>query len=172
MSKPSPRPLPTTTTDIYPLTNIIMGKKNVLTSLTSLTSEKQLSRVTTSFYISSQINQGWRQFCRFSGQDGCWLIEEALLDYMRAHPLPQVTLQFTKNMSDYSTDLKKDMELTMAKQSLREQVNFIKGVSEKNPPGVRQFLPRLRRAVKTSLKVHNRDEELTSLLESARRFLE
>lgn len=155
--------------EINPLTNIIYGKKNQsnLTNLTNLTNTS-ISRRNVSFYLLDNLNTVWRQYCKMSGKGGCWLLEEALLEYMRAHPLTQAPLIYTQDIRIVTPDIKYDLKLGMVKQELRYALNLIK---DKEPRIIRDNLPRLRRAVNRALGCRSSDEELTSMLERAGGYL-
>jgi hypothetical protein len=169
--KPSPKPPLPTTTDTNPFTTTLLGEKiqSNITNITNLTT-RELSRGNTSFYLSRDLSQSWRQYCKHSGADGCWLIEEALMEYMKNHPLQNVNLSVTQDLRSYTPSRNSEIKLEIAKQELREQVELISKVKQRDPNKIRAFLPKLRRVMRKSVELNYQDEEMVELLEMARKL--
>jgi len=163
----SPRP-PSTTTDTHPLNNIIIGKKKSsnLTNLTNLTNDK-LIRVNTSFYLSADLNREWRRYCRLSDKDGCWILEEALLEYMRSHPVSQVTLNVTQDLAAYAPDLQTRLRNKILRDKISSLMDLIRRIQETGRGDADSFRKQLQKLILQATKMRRPDQELLDLLKEA-----
>jgi hypothetical protein len=168
MSESSPRPLPTTT-EINPLTNIIIGKKNQCSNYNVVTTPHQILRTEpVSIRLNCNVIGGFRQWCKFSGFTLGDAAGKALLEFMQNHPQPQVKLTVAQDIRKILPDTKTDLKLGIAKQELRECLNHFNNGDQKT---IKAFLPSLRRAVKRALQISTGDEELNAMLKRAGGFL-
>jgi hypothetical protein len=168
--KSSPRPLPTTT-DIHPLNNIIIGKKNrsVITDITVLTEDKktELTRSPTSFYISQNIAKGWRQYCKMSGKPTHELTEDAFIEFMRSHPLPQATLNVTQDLVAYAPDVKTRLRNKILRDKIISIVSTLRRMEETGRGDKASFKQQLQKLVLQVTNLKHPDADLMELLKEA-----
>lgn len=156
-----------------PLNNIIIDKKTQsnLTNLTNLTKNNFLIRVNVSFYLNKNINDSWRRYCKLSGQDGCWLLEEALITFMKENPLHQVQINVTQDIRSIIPNKRNELKLQLVKTELKKTIEFLEKIKEREPKLVSNNLGRLRKSLNRALQCKTSDEELDLLFEKAKEFL-
>ncbi len=156
----------------FPLTPIHIRKKNGsnITNITNIT-KGDLSRVITSYYLAGSINSAWRQYCRLSGKEGCWLLEEALLEYMRGHPLPQVSLSVTQDLAAYAPTIQDRLRNKILKEKIVNVSNTLKRVRESGRGDQRVFVRQLQKLVLQATNLKRPDDELLELLRECEKLL-
>ena len=156
----------------FPLTPIRYNKNNRSnqSNLTNLINDKLL-RSNFSFYLSKNLNSAWRQYCRLSGKDGCWLVEEALLEYMRGHPLPQVSLSVTQDLAAYAPDVRDRLRNKIIKEKIRNVMATIRRVQASGRGEVSVFKKQLQKLVLQATNLKKPDSELLDLLRDVENLL-
>jgi hypothetical protein len=156
----------------FPLTPIRYNKNNRSnqSNLTNLINDKLL-RSNFSFYLSKNLNSAWRQYCRLSGKDGCWLVEEALLEYMKGHPLPQVSLSVTQDLAAYAPDVRDRLRNKIIKEKIRNVVATIRRVQVSGRGEVSVFKKQLQKLVLQATNLKKPDSELLELLRDVENLL-
>ena len=156
----------------FPLAPIRYNKNNRSnqSNLTNLINDK-LSRSNFSFYLSKNLNSAWRQYCRLSGKDGCWLVEEALLEYMRGHPLPQVSLSVTQDLAAYAPDVRDRLRNKIIKEKIRNVVVPIRKVQASGRGEAGVFRKQLQKLVLQATNLKRPDDELLELLKDIESYL-
>lgn len=154
---------------LNPLNNIIYGKKNqCIVSDTSDTLHQKLLRVEQCFRLNPNISRAFREYAKVKGGKLGFVVESALIEYMQNHPIPQIRLTISQEITDYQPELKNNLKLGMAKQELRHALNLLQ---DKDPRIIRENLPRLKKAINKALNCRSSDEELTVMLERAGGYL-
>jgi hypothetical protein len=156
----------------YPLSPIYIDKKNRsnLTNLTNLINDNLL-RSNCSFYLSTNINSAWRQYCHLSGKGGCWLIEEALIDYMRRNPLPQVNLSVTQDLAAYAPTMRDRLRNKILKEKITSVLATLRRVRDSGKGDHGVFRKQLQKLVLQATNLKRPDDELMELLREAENFL-
>lgn len=155
----------------FPLTPIYIDKnRSNLTNITNITNSK-LSRSNVSFYLSTNLNVAWRQYCRLSGKDGCWLIEEAFVEYMRNHPLPQVSLCVTQDLIAYAPTIRDRLRNKILKDKITSVLTTLKRIRESGKGDQGVFRKQLQKYVLQATSLKRPDHELIELLEEAELLL-
>ena len=156
----------------FPLTPIRYNKNNRSnqSNLTNLINDKLL-RSNFSFYLSKNLNLAWRQYCRLSGKDGCWLVEEALLEYMRGHPLPQVSLSVTQDLAAYAPDVRDRLRNKIIKEKIRNVMATIRRVQASGRGEAGVFRKQLQKLVLQATNLKKPDSELLELLREVEDFV-
>jgi hypothetical protein len=170
----SPKP-PPTTTDIYPLNNIIIGKKNqyVITEKDVITDQekKEPKRSPNSFYISENISKGWRRYCELSGHKTHLLTESAFIEYMQRHPLSQVTLNITQDLTAYAPDVKTRLRNKILRDKIGSVIATLHRIQETGRGDADSFRQQLQKLVLQATKLKHLDADLVDLLKEAERWL-
>jgi len=156
----------------FPMTPIYINKKNRsnLTNLTNLTNGK-LSRTNVSFYLSTNLNTAWRQYCRLSGKDGCWLIEEAFVEYMRNHPLPQVSLSVIQDLAAYAPTIHDRLRNKILKEKIISVSATLRRIRDSGKGNQEVFKKQLHKLVLQATNLKRPDEELIELLKQIENLL-
>ena len=156
----------------FPLSPIYIDKKNRsnLTNLTNLINDKLL-RTNCSFYLSKNLNDAWRQYCHLSGKGGCWLIEEALLDYMRRNPLPQVSLSVTQDLAAYAPTMRDRLRNKILKEKISNVLATLRRVKESGKGDHGVFRKQLQKLVLQATNLKRPDDELMELLRDVEKYL-
>ena len=157
--------------EINPLRNVYLEKKNrsVITDITDITDRKSLS-----FYISSRIAKAFKTYSRLTGKALYWCAEEAFLEYMRNHPIPQVSLTVAMDFRSFLPDLGTRLKSKILKEQLTRLLDIISRVSQdKDVSEDVKFKLRkqLQGLVLQAVKVHPPDEELMAVLKDVEELL-
>jgi hypothetical protein len=159
----------------FPLTPIYIDKKNrsIITDITVITEEEKkstLSRNPTSFYISKNIASGWRQYCHVNGRHTHELTEEAFIEYMRNHPLPQVSLSVTQDLASYAPTMRDRLRNKILKEKITNVLVTLRRVKESGK-GEGIFRRQLQKLVLQATNLKRPDDELIELLRDVEKFL-
>lgn len=170
---PPNTPLPTTTTYTNPLNNIIIGKKNQsnISNILDLIDQNKIGRTNFSIYISGNIVNAWRLFCRTSGKSTCWTTEEALLEYMKNHPSSQVQFNLTRNIQVIAPDVQHRIKVKILVDEIKTNLQHVKSVKAEGRGSLRSTTLALRKSCLKASKLSSTDPDLLNILEEAEAHL-
>lgn len=173
-SSPRPPPTTTTTTDTHPLNNIIIGKKNrsnLIDRRDRLEREKKLERATRSLYLSTNIFDGWKQYCACSGRPHHELNEAAFIEFMTNHPLSQVTLNVTQDLAAYAPDVKTRLRNKILRDKIGSVIATLHRIQETGRGDRTIFRQQLQKLVLQATNLKHPDADLMELLQEAEDLL-
>jgi len=152
-----------------PLRHIIYNNNNNIP--TQPTQPTQLGRSNISFWVLPNIAKGFRMYVKFTGKTLGVCVEEALLEYMKNHPIQQVTLNITKDMNSFVMDISTKLEYKLLKKDLEKRINIVARLSDsKNEIELQRQLKTLEKLIRKSLKFSS-DIEIKRLLEKAEKYI-
>ena len=153
-----------------PLFPIIIDKKNqynIIDKYNILDQEKNKPRGTCSFYMSRSLYKGWCRYCELSGQKHNHLTEEALLEYMRNHPVPQVTLNVTQDLAAYAPDIKTRLRNKILRDKIGSVIATLHRIQETGRGDRTIFSQQLQKLVLQATNMKHPDADLMELLKEA-----
>jgi len=159
--------------EFNPLEDILYAKKNRSNQPNQPNQfNKKLVRTNTSFHILQNIASGFRTYSKFTGKTVGACVEEAFLEYMRNHPVDQVTLQVTKDMRSFLPSLADKLKLKMVKNNLSKRLQVTIRLHQRGNDADIQFnLDVFQKAIQKALRIKNPDPELTDLLRRCDEYL-
>jgi hypothetical protein len=168
-SHESEEPLDKDIEEVNPLTSIIYNKKN--RSNISVISN-MLERKSFSVYMYPNIYKSFAEYSKFTGKTTAECHEAALLEFMRNNPVSQVTLQVTKSWSADLPNLADKIKMKIIKNNLSDYLELMKRLHQiGNESNIKEHLPEFQKVIEKSLRVKNRDKELTELLRQSEEYL-
>lgn len=133
---------------------------------------EKLVRTNTSFHMLANIASGFRKYSKFTGKTVGMCVEEAFIEYMRNHPVDQVTLQMTKDMRSFLPSLADKLKLKMVKNNLSKRLEVTIRLHQRgNETDIQYNIDIFQKAIKKALRIKNPDPELTELLRKSEEYL-
>lgn len=159
--------------EFNPFKNILYRKKNSPTQPTQPTQlVKKLQRSNKSFWVLPNVADGFRQYARFTDKTFGECVEDAFIEYMRNHPLDQVSLSITKDIREVLPNLADRLKGKIFKNRLSDKLELIIRLHEiGNEHEIKRNLPDFQKAVEKALKVKNPDKGLLDLLRESEDYL-
>ena len=159
--------------EFNPLEDILYAKKNQPNQPNQPNQlNEKLVRTNTSFHMLTNIASGFRTYSKFTGKTVGMCVEEAFIEYMRNHPVDQVTLQMTKDMRSFLPSLADKLKLKMVKNNLKNRLDVTIRLHQRGNDADIQFnLNPFQKAIKKALRIKNPDPELTELLRKSEEYL-
>jgi len=158
----------------FPLTPIHIDKKNrsnLIDITDRLEREKKSDRVSVSVYLSKSIWGGWKNYCAHAGVPHHSVTESALIEYMRSHPLPQVTLSMVQDLKAFAPDVKDRLRNKIIKDKLRVTMATLCRIQESGRGDQQVFRKQLQKLALQATNLKRPDSELLELLGEAEQLL-
>ena len=155
--------------EFNPLEDVLYAKKNQSNiSIRSII----LERKNISVYMYPNIYKAFSQYSKFTGKIKAVCVEEALIEYMRTHPVDQVTLQVTKDMRSFLPSLSDKLKLKIIKNKLGKKLDLTIRLYQKgNEYDIQDNLESFQKIIEKALRIKNPDPELTELLRKSEEYL-
>ena len=153
--------------EINPLKNIIYNKNQP----TQPTQPNRLNRNNCSFWMLPNIAKGFRTYSKFSGKSIGECVEEAFLEYMKNHPLEQVSLNVTTDMRTVFQDISTRIEMKLTINELQKILDLLYKYDKiGNTLDYEQELKKLQKTVRKAIKF-SANPQMRTLLEKAEEFI-
>ena len=157
-----------TTTDSHPLNNIIIGEKN---GSNLIQKSIRLERRNFSIYLSENIWEGWKKYCLLSGCSHASINESALIEYMQRHPVAQVNLNVTRDLTDMAPKVKDRIRNKVLKDKIRSTMGTLNSIRESGRGNQHSFRSQLQKLLLQATNLRRPDTELMELIEEAEALL-
>lgn len=172
--KPSP-PNPSSLSSYNPLNNIIIDKKNeyVITEDYVITHRKkgEPTRRANSFYLSENISDGWRRYCELTGESTYLLTEAAFIEFMQNHPIPQMSLNVTRDLITFGPTVKDRLRNKIITNKIQVTMKTLQRIQELGKGDEKKFRDQLEKQILQATRLKRPDSELMSLIEEAEQLL-
>lgn len=159
--------------EFNPLADILYSKKNQPNQPNQPNQfNDKLIRTNTSFHMLPNIASGFRAYSKFTNKKVGACVEAAFLEYMRNHPVDQVTLQVTKDMRSFLPSLSDKLKLKIIKNKLREKLDLTIRLYQKgNEYHIQDNLESFQKLIEKALRIKNPDPDLIELLRKSEEYL-